>query len=176
MQAVGKWKLIFILFVLSIGKGTDALKEFNRIKGEWIVVRTETRGEMVSTDTQAKTVIFLSSKEPTKQPENSMAFSGELKLGRSRNLFKLSTVSVLMEIPPGDATPAQPNLNHPAKPRIPIKQPQKSYAIYQITGDTMKLLMKPAIGTDMKPPTSFVTTKEGGELLLELRRSPKKMP
>jgi hypothetical protein len=166
-------KLILFLFILTLGKSPDALREFKQIKGEWIIVSGETGGEKVPSEALAKKVIFMPSAELTKQPENSAAYSGRLRMGHPPNLIELFSISLWMEPRPMSG-PARDHTTPTAKPSTPIKQAQRSFALYQVVGDTMKLLLTPGIASHTEPPKDFVTTKEGGELLLELRRIPKK--
>jgi uncharacterized protein (TIGR03067 family) len=168
-------KLVLFLFLLTVGKSPDARREFAQIKGEWKVVRAEMRGEKVPAEALAKKVIFQSSNEPTKQPVNSLAFSGRLSPAHTPKLLELSTVSILMEGMFHQLTPdtSKGHKTRPAQPVSPIKRQMKTFAIYQITGDTMKLLVTPEVALHVKPPKNFVTTKEGGEFLLELRRKPR---
>jgi hypothetical protein len=173
MQAMSR--LVLFLFLLTVGKSPEARREFAQIKGEWVVVRAEMRGEKVPAEALAKKVVFRSFEEPAKQPMNSLAFSGRMNIAHTPKLLELSTVSILAEGMFHQLKPdtSKGSKTRSTKPVSPIKRPMKTFAIYQVTGDTIKLLVTSEVAPNVKPPKNFVTTKEGSEFLLELRRKPR---
>lgn len=165
-------KLVLFLFLLTVGKSPEARREFAKIQGEWVVVRAETGGQQPPKEALPEKVLFQSSGASAKQPANSLAFSGRLNPSQTPRRIEISTVSFMREPLPDQNTPKGRNAR-PSKPLPPIKLAAKSLAIYQVTGETMKLLIKPMTNPKAKPPRNFVTTREGNELLLELRRKTK---
>jgi hypothetical protein len=164
-------KLLVYLFVLTIAGSPEQAREFASIRGDWTVVRAETRGKPAPAGQYPKEVRFLSASEPVKQAEDAVAFSGRLNPDNSPKRLELTAITIMV--------PRRPPMNgaRPSRataavkmPLMAIKQPHLSTATYRVTGDTMKLLIKPGSGPGSGVSSAFVTTKDGSELLLELRR------
>lgn len=160
-------KLVLFLFVLTFGKNPQAVQEFNQIKGEWVIVKSQMAGGNAPPNALPDKVSFVSAAEKTKQPAQSLAFTGKVDFGHTPKRLEFSSMSFTMADPPANGKAGS------AKQSEPMKQQMKTFAIYQIKGDTMKLLIKPGLNPKTEPPKDFVTTKEGQELLLELKRKPK---
>jgi hypothetical protein len=165
-------KILIFLFLISVGKSPDAAREFAQIKGEWTIIHVTTTDSTVTPEMLPNRLIFSAERETAARPSQSIEFSGQMKPNRKPNLLEFSSVTYLTEATEGTAHPGGKGKTGALKAEHRFTQQEKIFAIYRVTGDTMKLLIKPAQNGHAEPPKDFVTTANGREILLELRRKP----
>jgi hypothetical protein len=165
-------KILLYLFILALDKHPATLKEFAAIEGRWTVVRAESHGGTAAPHTFGDYVEFVSSAKAPKQQQDSVAFKGELKPGHSPSRFDISTITIMLHPRPRVANRADAAAQAKAAPlaAVPSTHPHKAVAIYQVSGNSMKLVVMPISNPEALPPTRFATTENGNEFMLELRR------
>lgn len=167
--------LLLFLILLSIGKTPADLKEFARIKGEWEVVSVEIAGKKTANGKWGtKTIIISAATGAKEQPLNSIAQWGRLNTRRSPSVIESRGMTIKT-----DQVGEKEEGEDPLIPRFPVIPggmitAVKSQTLYEVKGDTMKLLITP-IDSDLdKLPTKFATEPDGKGTLFELKRKAKK--
>ncbi len=167
--------LFYFLILLSVGKTPADLKEFARIKGEWEVVSVEIAGKKTANGKWGtKTIIIASATGAKEQPLNSIAQWGRLNTRRSPSVIESRGMTIKT-----DQVGEKEEGEDPLIPRFPVIPgglitAVKSQTLYEVKGDTMKLLITPIDSDFDKAPTKFTTEPDGKGTLFELKRKAKK--
>lgn len=172
MSIVGQ--ITVFLFLLSLGKSSADLREFNRIKGEWQVIRVQEGGKPSDMrEWEGKKVVFALAREMKKPVPNAIEFVGRLNVRKKPFAFENGVVTAAL---PADNAATLENERETTlkaqKTRKIERMPMGSEhgAIYEVNGDSMKLLLHKYLSPKDKKPTKFVTTPGDYSILLELRR------
>jgi hypothetical protein len=168
-------RILLYLIILTLDKSPGAAREFASIEGRWRIVRAENHGKTAAPHKFGDYVEFVSSARAQKQPLNAVAFRGELKPGHSPERFDISTITVMLHPRPrvSNLRDMAGQAKAPPLAAEPSTHPHPAIAIYQISGDRMKLLVAPMSNPEALPPRQFITSAQGNEFLLEMRRDSK---
>ncbi len=163
------------MFLMNVGKTPVDLKEFAKIQGEWQVVKVEKSGKAAPEgEFPTKTIIIGKADALKVQPMNSTAFVGRLNTRMKRPTIEMRFISMRSE-PPKVETDKDAPETPPFPPYPPAMYPEAMNVIYEIQGDTLKILLVKPLQNGEKMPTKVETNENSGDqsVMILLKRRPK---
>ena len=166
-----------LMFLMNVGKTPVDLKEFAKIQGEWQVVKVEKYGKAApESEFPTKTLIIGKLDVLKDQPINSTAF-----VGRLNNRLKRPTIEIRYIMtrpkPPNDETEKEEDAPEtpPFPPYPPTMYPAPISMLYEVQGDSMRILLVKPLRNGEKMPTTVETNKNSSDqsVLIVLKRKPK---
>ena len=168
-----------LMFLMNVGKTPMDLKEFAKIQGEWQVVKVEKYGKAAPEgEFPTKTLLIGRADALKAQPMNSTAFVGRLNTRLKRPTIEMRFISMRSEPPKEDSakeTEKDAPETPPFPPYPPTMYPDAMSVLYEVQGDTLKMLLVKPLRDGEKMPTKVETHENSSDqsLLLVLKRKPK---
>ena len=168
-------QIFAFLFLISLGKSPTDLQEFHRIQGEWSVVSVQESGKKGDLkEWEHRKILFAQAGEKGLPDSHILQFTCELNSKKKPSALEKGTMTLLLPkaAPEEDKKEGEtPAVKPVTASEVESTKIEGNYcAIFEVHGDTMKLLFKRLTPKKAQTPTKFVTVAGDDCFLMELRR------